>query len=128
LSVATAGSEIRFIPRISSLSLPKILSWWDRTCFGRQGILEQKHFKGASESTGPAVVVVVRGVLARMSLPRRMAGDGYLREERREGSMFALIIITVALVVIFVYDLWKTWRRETAWRRALDRGDDPADR
>ncbi len=56
-----------------------------------------------------------------MYSPPRTLRKGYLREERREGSVFALIIIAVALAVIFAYDQWKTWRRETEWRRVAKR-------
>jgi len=56
--------------------------------------------------------------------PPRTLRDRRLREEQFEGNVFAIIIIRVALAVIFAYDQWKTWRRETAWRRrANHRGD-----
>jgi hypothetical protein len=32
--------------------------------------------------------------------------------------MFALITVTAVIVAVFAYDLWNTWRRTTAWRRA----------
>jgi hypothetical protein len=53
-----------------------------------------------------------------MSSPRRTAGDDCVREELRQVNLLALMFITVVLVVMFVYDQWNTWRRETAWRRA----------
>jgi heme/copper-type cytochrome/quinol oxidase subunit 3 len=53
-----------------------------------------------------------------MSSPRRTADDDCVREEQREVNVLALMFITVVLAVMFVYDQWNTWRRETAWRRA----------
>ena len=53
-----------------------------------------------------------------MSSPRRTADDDCARDEQGEVNVLALIFITVVLALMYVYDQWNTWRRETAWRRA----------
>lgn len=60
-----------------------------------------------------------------MYAPLATRRHAYSQRQQHEGSVFALIFVTVAAAIIFVYEHWRTWRRGSQWRRAATKRGDP---